>query len=61
MGLYMSTYVHVHTVHGRRKEIQNGGALKLPDWADSSMRNKHHEFVLIASSVLTTIVPNTKL
>ena len=36
-------------VHGRRKKIQNGGALKLLDRADSSMRNKHHEFVLIVS------------
>ena len=39
-------------IHGRRKEIQNGGALKLLDRADSSMRNKHHEVVLIVSSEL---------
>ena len=36
--------------HGRRREIQNDGALKLLDRADSSMRDKHHEVVLIANS-----------
>ena len=38
--------------HGRRKEIQNGGAPKLLDRADSCMCDKHHEVVLIANSEL---------
>ena len=49
---YISDFITDIYPHGRRKEIQNGGALKLLDRADSSMRNKHHEVVLIVSSEL---------